>query len=68
MIGLMAKRIRMIIDTDEEVRLAVRLAATKADIGISELVTEILRKALPLEISDAKRYLPKKKAGTKEEG
>ncbi len=59
----MADRIRIIIDTDEDVRLAVRLAATKADKTPSALVTEILRKALPVEIEDARKYLPKKKRG-----
>jgi hypothetical protein len=57
----MAERIRMIIDTDEETRLAVRLAATKQGVSTSALVNSILRKALPSEIKDAKRYLPEKK-------
>lgn len=59
----MAERIRIIIDTEEEVRLAVRLAATKADLTASQLVNGILRKALASEIADAKKYLPKKKGG-----
>lgn len=57
----MAERTRMIIDTDEEIRLAVKLAATKADLGVSEFVNSLLRKALGPEIEDAKRYLPRKK-------
>jgi hypothetical protein len=61
----MAERIRLIIDTEEEIRLAVRLAATKADVSPSELVNGILRKVLAAEIQDAKRYLPRRK---KEEG
>lgn len=61
----MAERIRIIIDTDEEVRLAVRLAATKADLTTSQLVNKILRESLAAEIQDAKKYLPKKKGGTK---
>ncbi len=63
MVAAMAERIRIIIDTDEEVRLAVRLAATKADVSTSELVSTILRKALASEIEDARKYLPKKKKG-----
>lgn len=58
----MAERIRMIIDTEEDIRLAVRLAATKLDISVSELVNKILRKALGGEIEDARKYLPKKKS------
>jgi hypothetical protein len=58
----MVERIRMIIDTEEEVRLAVKLAATAAGVSSSELVNSILRKALPNEIRDAKKYLPKRKA------
>jgi len=61
MIATMAERIRLILDVPEEVRLAVRLAATKADVTPSELVTSILQKTLASEIEDAKKYLPKKK-------
>jgi hypothetical protein len=62
--SVMADRIRLIIDTEEEIRLAVRLAAVKADTSPSELVNSILRKALASEIEDAKRYMPKKKKGS----
>lgn len=66
MIDLMTPtRVRMIIDTDEEIRLAVRLAATKTDRSISELVNSILRKALADEIRDARKYLPKDRASGK---
>lgn len=54
------ERIRLIIDTDEDVRLAVRLAATKADVSPSEFVNGILRKALAAELRDARKYLPSK--------
>jgi len=57
----MADRIRMIIDTEEEIRLAVKLAANAAGVSSSELVNSILRKALPSEIRDAKKYLPRRK-------
>ena len=56
----MTERIRLIIDTEEEIRLAVRLAATKADISPSQLVNALLRKSLAAEIEDAKKYLPRK--------
>lgn len=59
--SVMAERIRIIIDTDEEVRLAVNLAATKADISISELINGILRQHLTKEIEIAKNYVPDKK-------
>lgn len=58
---VMAERIRMIIDTEEEIRLAVRLAATKANISVSELVNTILRDQLADEIKDARKYIPKEK-------
>lgn len=58
---VMADRIRIIIDTDEEVRLAVHMAATKADVSISELITSILRQHLAKEMAIAKEYVPSKK-------
>lgn len=64
--AVMAERIRLIIDTDEEIRLAVKLAATKADLTTSELVNQILRARLAEEIRDAKKYLPKKKSAKDE--
>jgi hypothetical protein len=59
--ALMTERIRIIIDTEEDVRLAVRLAATKAGVGVSELINDILRRELADEIKDARKYVPKKK-------
>jgi hypothetical protein len=58
MIAVMADRTRMIIDTTEEIRIAVRFAATKADKTTSAVVNEILRKALAAELKDARRYVP----------
>jgi hypothetical protein len=66
--NVMAERIRIIIDTEEEVRLAVRLAATKADLTASQLINGILRRALAGEIADAKKYLPKKKGSADDRG
>jgi hypothetical protein len=60
----MAERIRLIIDTDEEIRLAVHLEATRQDLSASEVVNNILRKALASQIEDAKKYVPRKKKGT----
>ncbi len=57
---LMAERIRMIIDTDEEIRLAVKLAATKEGMGVSEFVNKLFRERLVNEIRDAKKYTPGK--------
>jgi hypothetical protein len=54
----MAERIRMIIDTEEEIRLAVKLAATKAGMKVSDFVNAILREHLGPEIKDARKYLP----------
>lgn len=60
----MTERIRVIIDTEEEVRLAIRLAASKRNMTASELVNSILRKALAEEIKDAKKYVPPKESAT----
>jgi hypothetical protein len=59
----MTERIRILFDTDEEIRLAVRLAATKADMSVSDLLNQMIRRELADEIKDAKKYLPKKKPG-----
>jgi hypothetical protein len=56
----MAERIRLIIDTEEEVRLAIQLAATRAGMSKSEFVNSLLRKALANEIKDARKYVPDK--------
>ena len=61
--GFMVERIRIIFDTNEETRLAIRLAATKAGLSPSQLITKLLAKVLADEIADARKYLPKKKAG-----
>lgn len=55
-----ATRPRMIIDTSEDIRLAVKLAAGKEDVSISELINRILRKELANEIKIAREYSPKK--------
>jgi hypothetical protein len=60
MLVTMAERIRIIIDADDEVRLAVKLAATKRDVSISEFVCGLIRQNCPDEITDARKYLPKK--------
>ncbi len=60
MSATMADRIRLIIDTDEAVRMAVRLASMKRSKSPSEVVNEILREALKAELMDAKKYVPKK--------
>jgi hypothetical protein len=57
----MATRIRLIIDTTEEIRLAVRLAATKANKSPSEIVNDLIRRTMAGEIKDARRYIPPRK-------
>lgn len=52
-------RIRLIIDTEEEIRMAVWLAAKKRGLGVSEFVNELLRAHLKSEIQDARKYVPK---------
>jgi hypothetical protein len=59
----MTERIRVIIDTEEEVRLALRLAATKAGMGVSDFVNMILRRELAAEIKDARKYIPRHEQG-----
>lgn len=60
MLTTMAERIRIIIDADDEVRLAVRLAATKQDKSVSEVICNLIREHLREEVVDARKYLPKK--------
>lgn len=67
MLSAMAQRIRMIVDTEEEIRLAVHLAATRAGKSNSELVNDILRKALAAEIVDSRKYTPRKKPKDQED-
>lgn len=64
----MTERIRLIIDTDEDVRLAVKLAASKADLSVSDLLNRVLRERFAEEIRDAKKYIPRKKPKAKDEG
>lgn len=52
----MVERIRLVTDTDEEIRLAVKLAAAREGVSASELVNRILRRYLSAEIRDAKKY------------
>lgn len=68
MMGLMAEptqqtegkdrrqRTRLIIDTDDVVRLAVRLRALKTGMDNSDVVTEILKEALAAEIKEASNF------------
>ena len=69
MLGLMTKdtntpderidrrdRIRLIVDTEEIIRLAVRLRGLRTGQDNSQVVTEILRKALAEEIAEASKF------------
>ncbi len=50
------ERIRLIIDTEEVIRAAVRLRALKTGKDNSEAVNDILREALASEIAEVRRY------------
>jgi len=55
-----AKRVRLMIDTTEEIRLGVRLASMQRDKSPSEVINEILMRHLAEEIKDARKYAPRK--------
>ncbi len=48
----------LIFFSDRETRLAILLAATKADLSTSEIINDILRKSLASEIEEAQKHLP----------
>jgi hypothetical protein len=54
----MAERVRLIIDTTEEIRLAVRLASVQAGVSMSEVVEDLIRTGLPAAVKDARKYAP----------
>lgn len=56
MLAEMAERIRLIIDTEEDFRLAVRLRAVKEDISPSEVINRLIAKHLAEELVDARKY------------
>lgn len=62
MTATMTKRPRLNIDAPDDVRLAMKLAAAKADKSVSELVLELIQQHYAAEIRDARKYLPKKPA------
>ena len=67
--AVMAERIRLIIDTDEVNRLAVRLAAVKAGKSPSEIVNGLIRQHLAAEIRDARKYaVPRDKPSADSDG
>jgi hypothetical protein len=57
---LMADRIRLIVDTDDTVRRAVHLRRIKTggDTTVSDVVNQILREALAVEIREVESYPP----------
>jgi hypothetical protein len=61
MLADMAERTRLIIDTEEDLRLAVHLAAGAAGMTKSQFVNAVLRKALANELKDVQKYLSKRK-------
>jgi hypothetical protein len=65
----MAKRPRIVVDVTEELRVAIRLAAAKADVNPGELVVQILTEALGTELEVVRDYQArgKKRGGGKSE-
>jgi hypothetical protein len=68
-----AERIRLIIDTNEAVRRAVRRTAAERGLSPSELVNEILERELAPVIEEMDRLIageksPKRKPGAKSAG
>ena len=63
--ALMAERIRLIVDTDDLIRRAVRLRALKrgSDVTVSDVVNEALRKEFAEEIAEVENY-PQAAGGT----
>jgi len=55
---IMAERIRLIIDTDDDLRRAIKLRLLRGPAGAttSDLVNEILRKALADEVAEVQSY------------
>lgn len=60
MVASVSKRPRITIDVPDDVRLAMKLAAAKADKSVNELILEILYREFAGEIRDARKYIPKK--------
>jgi hypothetical protein len=59
--AVMAKRPRILIDVKEDLRVAIRLAAAKADVTVGEMINRILSEALTEELEVARAYLAKGK-------
>jgi plasmid stability protein len=51
----MADKIRLVVQTDDEVRAALRLEAARRDMEMSELADEILREALADAIEEIRK-------------
>lgn len=62
MTATMTKRPRITLDVPDDVRLAMKLAAAKADKSVTQLILEILNREFASEIKDARKYMPKKTA------
>lgn len=59
--AVMTKRPRIQIDAPDDVRLALKLEAAKADKSVSELLLEVIHKHFAAAIRDARKYMPKPK-------
>jgi plasmid stability protein len=55
----MAERTRLIIDTEEPLRRAVRIRAAKKGQSPSDVINDLIREHLPAEVAEAKREIAK---------
>jgi hypothetical protein len=67
MTATMASRIRLIIDTEEELRRAVQIRAAVTGVSPSEVMNDLIREHFRAEISQARRAI-KEESGTDEAG
>lgn len=55
--AVMAERIRLIVDTEEQLRRAVRIAAARRGISPSDIINELVRKHLAADVAEAQKAL-----------
>ena len=54
---LMAERIRLIVDTEERLRRAVRIAAARRGVSPSDIMNELIETHLPNDVAEAVKAL-----------
>lgn len=57
MSALMAERIRLIVDTEERLRRAVRIAAARRGISPSDVLNSLIEDHLPNEVAEAEKAI-----------